>query len=257
MDEDKRCRALLNWLAVRPGWISLQGREGGVPPISNQTWRGLFNSELPADGALMVTLNEKGEETKATKKRRIIHEIFGAEMMAQYRGPQIKTFWHKRELQSAHTTDMDPTLVREITWELFEHNWRFELVNLDHAAVPQLWADEYTSFTRRDLVYSMFPGAGTIFVWTGEFPKKDEGMAAREWQERCYFVEHFRRIVASWPNAPSILTDSCLDDTTSEAEGVHMEEAVVLFYCQSFWDFFGRAAICPRYIPNNISMDNT
>lgn len=226
-----------------------------MPPVSNQIWRGLFYSELPTDGPIKVTLNHKGQETKATKRRRIVHDIFGAEMMAQYRGPQIKRFWHERELQCSDTEDMDSTLVREITWELFEHNWRFELVNLDHAAVPDLWADDYKSFTRRDIVLSLFPGTGTLFIWTGEFPKKDEGIAAREWRERRTFVERFRLILASWPDVPSMIKDGCLDDTTLEAEVEKMEESVVLFYCQSFWDFFGRAAICPRYIPHDRSID--
>lgn len=163
-NSDNSCCALLNWLAVRPAWISLQGRQGGVPPVSNHIWCGLFHEELPGEGPLKITLNQKGEETKATKRRHIIHDIFGAEMMAQYRGPQIKAFWHEREIQDANFRDMDFVLVRQITWELFEHNWRFELVNLDHAAAPQLWADDYKTFTRHDLVMSLFPGNGSLLV---------------------------------------------------------------------------------------------
>lgn len=150
---------------------------------------------------------------------------------------------------------MDSVLVCQITWELFEHNWHFELLNLDHAALPDIWAKDHKTFTQHDLVMTLFPGNGSLFIWTGEFPTKDKGIASRDWQERQEFVEIFRHIVSLWPNPPSLVLDGCLEKTSSKLEVEKMERLVVSFYLQSFWDFFGRAAICPRYIPHSDSND--
>ena len=45
-------------------------------------------------------------------------------------------------------------LMRSLLWELYELNFRYELLALDRAVVPHYWATDETQTTRQDLLLS-------------------------------------------------------------------------------------------------------
>jgi hypothetical protein len=84
-----------------------------------------------------------GKELKTSKVKGAIKELFGEVLFERMREHGAEVFWHGRALkvEEGKILDLDSDVVREIIWELFEHNFRYELQALDMAAAPSEWHD--------------------------------------------------------------------------------------------------------------------
>jgi hypothetical protein len=84
----------------------------------------------------------------------------------------------------------------------------------------------------------------------------DQGLAAPSWQDRLPFVENFRVLVSGWDgDVPEklrgmmVLASAKNGFKVSRRDVESVEKMVVSYYCQTFYDWFGRAAICPHRLP--------
>jgi hypothetical protein len=101
-------------------------------------------------------------------------------------------------------------------------------------------------------VCSVFPGDGGYLV--GKMPSSNQGLAAESWEDRLPYVENFRVLVSDWPGDQAITLKkmkvlSSPFFTQSHYDVERVERIVVPFYCQVFFDYFGRAPITPHRIP--------
>ena len=48
--------------------------------------------------------------------------------------------------------DLDPNITHEIIWELFEHNFQYELLALDMVAAPSQWVDHIIAVAQKDCI---------------------------------------------------------------------------------------------------------
>ncbi|KAI6142215.1 hypothetical protein BKA82DRAFT_4361212 [Pisolithus tinctorius] len=143
---------------------------------------------------------------------------------------------------------IDSATKGKILWDLYEHNFRFELVALDRLLVPALWSNVESE--RLDQVRQIFPGDSELTMFAEPFPVKDQGLASLEPQTKLEYVERFRMLLASWPGFLPDLGTS-LPSSASPARVWAVEKRLVLFYVQSFFDNFGRLPIVLRLIPKN------
>jgi hypothetical protein len=80
-----------------------------------------------------------------------------------------------------------------------------------------------------------------------------QGLAASRWQDHAPFILAVRNVVCTWPGfdkvkercSAVVLVESQDVECYSESEIEAMELAIATFYTQTFYDFFGRAAIIP------------
>jgi hypothetical protein len=157
--------------------------------------------------------------------------------------------------QQFRTGQMPPLLVvREILWELYELNFRAELLALDARACSP--TDAQDSAVRQELVCACFPSSSSAL--TVEFLRSNEGLAADDWYDRLPYVLALCRVMSSWvaskPAAFSIAEKGALG-TITEADFHRLEQAVASFYTQNFFDWFGRAAVVLHRLhpPSNFS----
>jgi hypothetical protein len=87
--------------------------------------------------------------------------------------------------------------------------------------------------------------------------RTDEGLGAASWLDRMAYVEWFRQVVVGWPSSPIALRKMTAADLSPCGTRCHSEEQKVVaveriaypFYCQTFFNYFGRAATVPYHFP--------
>jgi hypothetical protein len=136
--------------------------------------------------------------------------------------------------------------IRQVLWDLAEHNFRFELLALDKQMAPVAWGGD--SATREEVVLRVFAGGAGVVLGSEPFPHQNRGLGAVRVEDRTPFIEHFRTLLSSWPNAPSALQNP-LGASPINTHVLAVERSATLFYVQTFFDTYGRPPIIPRHIP--------
>jgi hypothetical protein len=205
---------------------------------------------IPDDPCYPPLTGDK-KATKAEKLRNAVRHLFGDELLAKLQGEVESVAWHEVSLQVRDhaIVDLDANIVKEIIWELFEHNFRYEVVALDMAAAPSKWVDD-EAITRKDFISHIFGCPGKFVIWSDPFPRRNDGVQTICMDSRKFRLEFLHRIVKDWPDVPPIISNSCFLETPTNYKKLEALEAeVVYFYCQSFFDYFGRPPIVPHRIP--------
>ena len=172
--------------------------------------------------------------------------------------PQV-LFFKTLSIQMGDLSRVAPSITTSVLWELCENNFRFDLLALDRLAAPHLWKDDDGdhAIMRDAQLREVFPGQQTYCVGADSLPTVNEGLAANDLVERLVFIGRLRSIEKSWPDAPLELNHLCANgtdmDTSSagiggswEAEVMELERLVSEFFCQTFFDYFGRPACVPH-----------
>ena len=133
---ERQAKLLLSWLQQRPALIyRLTSSESSARVLSNQSWRTMLtfgNTEI-SDGS--------NEQTKSGRRCADMRELLGncldeAGLELKTGGEQV--FWREQELSTGVLPSFK--VCQEILWELYELNFRFELLALHRRA--QLVVDD-------------------------------------------------------------------------------------------------------------------
>lgn len=215
--------------------------------LSNQLWRQFLGLSL---SPTLSDANTKSEQYRSLMQD-MLKDAFKADgalqLNAATTGPS-EVFWQERAL--SRTEGPDEAVSQEILWELYELNFRFEFLALDQfTRDPTLSTED-----REDLLLACFPGSVGRSLLIAELPLADRGFAAECWRDRAPFILAFRNVMKTWRNFSDAVKGCKGVDLAairalsaySEEEILVMEKALLRFYTQSFFDFFGRAAIVPH-----------
>jgi hypothetical protein len=72
----------------------------------------------------------------------------------------------------------------------------------------------------------------------------NHGLADTDWEKRAVYLQALRRLMMTWPEAPSLIWTEKLQWLDWDIEA--LEAAVAQFYVWSFYNHFCRAPIIPR-----------
>ncbi|KAI6011724.1 hypothetical protein BKA83DRAFT_4501969 [Pisolithus microcarpus] len=231
---DRRQRYMRNWLVSRAGWISRLSASD-VSPVSPRSWRDFLN-----------TIPERFSATFSGEQQREAAAFFGPELIrVQHDIPSHVQFWDL-SICIADLASIDQLTKSKILWDLYEHNFRFELVALGRVLMPGLSSNREPEWL--DLVRQLFPGDSELTMCAEPFPTQNQGLGSSDPRSRCEFVEIFRKLLASWPGFPSDLVVPLLPSALLTRVWA-VERRLAIFYVQSFFDNFGRPPILPRLIP--------
>jgi hypothetical protein len=257
LPEGRRTAYITGWLTCRAGWVqSLISNSAELPVPNTQQWRSfLFDKSLSFNPATtpphpVPQPTKKGKSNNRKEKLEAsIKEIFTIRLQSVAVPSEL--FWHEKKVIDGQVNLLTPTTTAEILWDLFEHNFRLELLALDRCVMASSWQDPTVAAIRDALVRDVFPGDGFL---VGTMPTSDHGLAADQWEDRLPFVEKLRKLMLDWLGelARKLKAIRALDSvdfvpTRSDVEKV--ERIVASFYCQTFFDFSGRAPITPHRIP--------
>ncbi|TEB31106.1 hypothetical protein FA13DRAFT_1709947 [Coprinellus micaceus] len=170
---------------------------------------------------------------------------------------QVMLLGSAEDLKKAVT----PSITAEVIWELREDTWHLELMALDQALAPKHWppADEdlvdssgacHTRLQRETAIRQVLPAhdgeeLGEIFVT--EILTIDRGLVSYHWSNRHGYLLALRELMLSWHKCPESIVDA--DTAHIELPSRKLERLLVKFYCESFFDMFGRALIVPCRLP--------
>ena len=144
-----------------------------------------------------------------------------------------------------------PSVFWDILWELYELNFRFELSSLDRRASNL--KDPLDSVIRIERLRRCFPDTSDFPFVT--IPTANVGLVANDWKERLPFVLALVNVMAHWegsqPSAFEIQSRAFEDFTQDQA--LELEREAALFYTQTFYNYFGRAALIPHCILNPVT----
>jgi hypothetical protein len=257
-----------NWLKYRPALIyRLARRHSNAKPWFSQDWRTMLHLPIPgfqgpprlnptSSSALPKKSPAGGlEQTKSARRFEVIQALLRDCMdvggIHVNDSPTNEMVWQEQHLSPGELPDQ--RVAQEILWELYELNFRFEFMALDSRAHKPP-AVPTNGFSREDLLLKCFPGniGGSFLVAPTEF--SHQGLAAGTWRDRAPFIVAVKNVVCTWPGFHKVnercsgvdLEQNKAVDCYSESEVKAAELALATFYTQTFYDFFGRAAVIPR-----------
>ncbi|KAF9033914.1 hypothetical protein BJ165DRAFT_1534467 [Panaeolus papilionaceus] len=230
---------ILNWLRINRVWFLFVAENGTFSP---QDWRHLLFldfSNPPPDG-----------DSPTIKRRRELYE------MLQTRGNQFSGLRLVDRFSMAPTWNGQPVTAsvpektaREIMWTLYEFNFTFELISLDRRACIELGPNptEQKLEEREKLIRACFAPARFKMP---EVDPENIGLASNKLEDRLPYIIALGKVVKSWtlnPDPVLLLCDHRRPELHLDEPRRHgLERVVTQLYCQTFWNYFGRAAQIPH-----------
>lgn len=208
--------------------------------MSNQHWRTFL--------AMDLSVPEKGS-TKAAKRRQDVMGML-VPKSSIYPGVQTRStskqllVWRGKEYPSGVLPPED--VVRQILWELYELNFIHELQSLDRRACADLDLLDTAQLLERQMKISRcFPINSLRHI---TIPSENCGLAADNLGERFRFVVELLHVMKSWRGDKPVIFEISMDnlrDSTQQTR-ILMEKTIAKYYCQQFFNYFGRAAQIPH-----------
>ncbi|KAH7905167.1 hypothetical protein BJ138DRAFT_1118719 [Hygrophoropsis aurantiaca] len=226
----------VNWLAARPTWISRVAHDPPQKLPVPQTWRNFLG------GGESKKADSQTQRLKEATNHLFGDDILGVVTLATQDGIVP---WRDSSLHVSELENPPVRLAQQIIWELYEHSFRFELLALDRAMAPQIWAQ--SSAKHEDTVLDVFPDH-TLVMFSAPFPSVNTGLASTSFSALLPFLEAFRSLLTAWPQFPATLTHPLAPDTDMGRIFL-VKNNVVQFYCQCFFNVFGRPPVVPHALP--------
>jgi hypothetical protein len=224
---------LESWLRIRDTWFMRVEKESSLA-MSNQNWRTFLSIDPSVP-------EKKG--TKAARRRQESMELImaGVKMRSGSMGPII---WQGKEHSSGVLPPDD--VVRQILWELYEVNFIHELQSLDRRACADLDLSNPTVLFERQIMISQC--FHTSSFRPVPIPSENLGLAADDLDERLRFITALVLVMQSWKGEKPVILGASPDNILkfTRQAAIQFEKVVAKYYCQQFFNYFGRAAQIPH-----------
>ncbi|KIJ92392.1 hypothetical protein K443DRAFT_649489 [Laccaria amethystina LaAM-08-1] len=183
--EEKTTQYLHKWLRLRNAFIyRLSTASSSAQPLKGQVWRDLLNSS--------DTKQPSGSQsTKASQRAEMLQELLGAclhetgvELAPD--GALTRAFWKESELVMG--VPIPCNIIKEILYELFTLNFRYELLALHSRA-------QSADSVNQDAVVACFPEQSMLIV---ELAQGNIGLAAERVEDRLPYLLAMKRLMSTW-----------------------------------------------------------
>ncbi|KAL0578356.1 hypothetical protein V5O48_003634 [Marasmius crinis-equi] len=170
-------------------------------------------------------------------------------------------FHWRNQLVPAGLLLNDPKMVKEVVWELFELNFHFELhglarMFLGHTRDFSAGVGKATSFDN-EVNACFFQTKGISNPSDPDLHGASAGLAVATLAHRKKYIVRFAGVLAKWPHAQEGVVMLAGRKTTKEFSDdqlVKLEEWAARFYCQTFFDNFGRPPIIPHRLDSLVDL---
>jgi hypothetical protein len=234
-NDKKKAKLIETWVRVRPAWIVRIVHEG--LSMSSQEWRDLLSMDLS-------DLSGNGD-SKAMKRREKIRDKFtptSSDPGVRFRSTVGEPFvWQGR----GYIPGVLPVtgVVCQILWELYELNFTYEFISLDRRACENLDVMDSERLLERE---SSISKCFTINTFkSAPLPNHNRGLAADDLRNRLPHLQEVVRVMMAWKGTkPTAFY--CADLPFDDHHAKELEDIVAKYYCQQFYNYFGRAAQVPH-----------
>lgn len=248
---------LTAWLCIRPGRCAqlMDPTIVDLPIAPLQVWRSMLHigvapSHLHRDPSLPPA---SGVSTKSLNARRDAQRLFGP-LFTRLTTMVMEVVWHEHVLPvvDGAAVGLTENMIHKILWELFEHNWRFELLRLDRVAAKEQWIGRIAAIDRQHLVEKVFWTSEKLVVWNDPFPTEDIKIVDVDPAIRYPSLMHLQHLMQDWCDCPQFLQNNNFQVPISDPQSLiyaKLEQVILHFYCKSYFRFFGRPPPVPHRIP--------
>ncbi|KAG7086297.1 hypothetical protein E1B28_002261 [Marasmius oreades] len=251
--QEKQHRLLRSWLQFRSILIF---RHTMKPCPASSAWS-------PRQWQLLLAMTDEHPSKAGSyvaQERSVVQDLLG-QCLKNYGLTHVKVEPHHITWRNhRHSIDFlsNPKNIKEIIWEVYELNFRFELRALDsklRGTIDMPSEVDQGDFFRSE-VKECFPDATSVGHQSCvDFNTADCGLAARELKDRAVYFLKFCKLLKSWPGgsrAEKILSGRREAGDFSEFELEEMERWATRFYCQTFYENFGRPPVLPHALYTNL-----
>jgi len=282
LNSGNRALYTATWLAIRAHHAYTLGTSKTLPPpISTQQWRNFLIKILPflqpesvdVAAELECTTSTRPPQPEGKGKQRGTGPLKAKQ--GSSRTKKSNTYLDQIPLRDGHVdrvvfydttiqlgtmkeleNALTPEVTQEILWELCHMSFRFELVSLDAIAAESKYkacegSSQAEAAAARILeVLRVLPMSGDVVgpFMINKIPNHDLGLTAPDLVERNRYLVALGHLMSSWKGCPDSITNASSGPLATQVR--RLEEACARFYCQSFFDHFGRAPIIPCRLPS-------
>ena len=141
---------------------------------------------------------------------------------------------------------VDDSEACQILWRLTELNFQFELLALDKRA----------GVTNQDEMEQQETIKDCLRIWSlvvADTQEASSGLCSDKWHVRLPCLLRLQDLMKDWEGMrpPSLQECPQAIDKYSESDARLLEDGVACFYTDTFFSFFGRAAVIPALCPLN------
>ncbi|KAK0471917.1 hypothetical protein IW261DRAFT_1424722 [Armillaria novae-zelandiae] len=235
--EQKVHSYLISWLRLRgPLFARLTIPECLPPNLYHQEWRTVLGMGFlrgdPASG------------TVAEKRRTEVHKMmdgFMEELPLRTDNAATSAFWRGKNYEALRQEEC-----QEILWELAEVNFRCEFKALHRRAIgPNV---------QNLPIMRCFPD-GDHLPGQLDIGAANYGLADPLWLRRAPYIFAMKKAMQTWEDMPPSLLSEVRTAGWTEKEFLLVEKTVANYYCDTFWQYFGRAPVLPRQLLHQTSED--
>ncbi|KAF9044103.1 hypothetical protein BJ165DRAFT_1528670 [Panaeolus papilionaceus] len=236
---------ITTWLQIRMIWEGFIGTDGGA--LSSQEWRELLNLDLSKP----LT----GHSHTAQRRRKLYNKLVYNDTTPFATGVQVQLLGARSPSWEGVTypasQPVPVKIVQQILWSLYKLNFHLEFIALDHRLTSELHPDrarrtDKQLFDRESAIQRCFsPGIFKIVI----HPSCNVGLAANSLEERLEYLINAAKVMKSWPGCPELVSQLSTrrqPSSIGNTRGSQFKSAIAQFYCQQFWNQFGRAPQVPH-----------
>ncbi|KAI6111410.1 hypothetical protein F5141DRAFT_1214914 [Pisolithus sp. B1] len=163
---DRRQWYMRNWPVSRVGWITCLSASD-VSPITPRSWWDFLNT-IPEQISATFSSDQLCEATS----------LFSPELIRVQHDIPSHVQFQDLSICIVDLASMDQLTKSKVLWDLYEHNFWFEVVTLGHALMPGLssnWEPEWL-----DHVCQLFPGDLELTMCAEPFPNQNQGLGSSD-----------------------------------------------------------------------------
>ncbi|KAJ7019173.1 hypothetical protein C8F04DRAFT_1039596 [Mycena alexandri] len=228
---ERRHRNLHHWNLLSDGFLYMLTDSPQL--LGPQDWRDILDGKMTKRGA-----PDSREYRRSEKLQDIIRPALDASSVEDVKGFPVPVDQLPPPFSLAQ--------IHEIVWQVAETSFRFEFCALDTRA-----------HGKRRLAEVKHCFAGHMLVGVPlEMGKR--GWASTSLEERHRYVVRTATLMLDWTTKstlPNIIRRVAEHHQWSPANMEALETAVCCFYMQSFWEYFGRAAIVPLRLDHDLERE--
>ncbi|KAJ3567227.1 hypothetical protein NP233_g6498 [Leucocoprinus birnbaumii] len=252
---------LLAWIAIHTVWITtFTGFESRHVPLPGpQLWR-TYLRDIALDLELVRKDNRRHTpqvpsssrtSCRNQKSRDVIKDIFCIQKPVK----ESLTFLllGERTIWTPGNVRLEPTDFKLVVWDSHEHNFRAEFMSLDRCIMANAYKDIGAGNSREHKLQGVFFDGATFMT---SCPAGFKSIASGTPEDRCAFVKAFCDVLSDWPGETPRLLASLVfhkkqsgKDTWDFGIMCTAERRAYQHYCQTFFDYFGRAPTIPHTCP--------
>lgn len=220
----RRAKYLLTWQAIEPACIH-RLLSSTAPPLSNQEWRDI----------LIGSLEFKSSDSACAKAREHACRLFGSaidDLCLNITDPATPP-----------PPPIDDLEAQAILWRLSELNFRFELLALHKRAGS-------AGYDKIECDQAVRNALHLTSLQAVDMDMSNRGFRSSHWQSRLPSLLRLATLMRTWSGDKPLplLEEKPFGEYNELYTGV-LEDAVARFYTDTFFIFFGRAAVIPTRLP--------